>query len=106
MSADSVFIGSSVDREQSNTSRRKFEAPEGDHCTLLNVYRGYRLARKEGKLKVFFSFLLLSLNQYMSLELNFYVIYMFSNASAEKIRRVSKFFAGGAVTATFDKLFL
>ncbi|VDN03069.1 unnamed protein product [Thelazia callipaeda] len=52
MSADSVFIGSALDRDQTSTSKRKFEAPEGDHCTLLNVYRGYRLARKEKKSKV------------------------------------------------------
>ncbi|CAG9534666.1 unnamed protein product [Cercopithifilaria johnstoni] len=51
MSTDSVFISSAMSREQTNLSKRKFEAPEGDHCTLLNVYRGYRLARKEKKLE-------------------------------------------------------
>uniref|UniRef100_A0A915PWF0 RNA helicase n=1 Tax=Setaria digitata TaxID=48799 RepID=A0A915PWF0_9BILA len=51
MSTDSVFVCSAMDREQTNLSKRKFEALEGDHCTLLNVYRGYRLARKEKKLK-------------------------------------------------------
>ncbi|VDO27816.1 unnamed protein product, partial [Onchocerca flexuosa] len=51
MSTDSVFVSSAMNREQTNLSRRKFEAPEGDHCTLLNVYRGYRLARKEKKLE-------------------------------------------------------
>ncbi|VDK73314.1 unnamed protein product [Litomosoides sigmodontis] len=51
MSTDSVFVSSASSREQTNLSRRKFEAPEGDHCTLLNVYRGYRLARKEKKLE-------------------------------------------------------
>ncbi|VDK62984.1 unnamed protein product [Onchocerca ochengi] len=51
MSTDSVFVSSTIDREQTNLSRRKFEAPEGDHCTLLNIYRGYRLARKEKKLE-------------------------------------------------------
>lgn len=57
MSTDSVFISSTMGREQTNLSRRKFEAPEGDHCTLLNVYRGYRLARKEKKLEVIHNFL-------------------------------------------------
>lgn len=57
MSTDSVFVNSASSREQTNLSRRKFEAPEGDHCTLLNVYRGYRLARKERKLEVIHVFL-------------------------------------------------
>uniref|UniRef100_A0A0R3RR05 RNA helicase n=1 Tax=Elaeophora elaphi TaxID=1147741 RepID=A0A0R3RR05_9BILA len=51
MSTDSVFVSSAMSREQANLSKRKFEAAEGDHCTLLNVYRGYRLARKEKKLE-------------------------------------------------------
>ncbi|VIO88780.1 Uncharacterized protein BM_BM5583 [Brugia malayi] len=51
MSIDSVFVSSAVGHERTNLSKRKFEAPEGDHCTLLNVYRGYRLARKEKKLE-------------------------------------------------------
>ncbi|KAL3989927.1 Helicase associated domain (HA2) family protein [Acanthocheilonema viteae] len=51
MSTDSIFVSSAMNREQTNLSKRKFEAPEGDHCTLLNVYRGYRLARKEKKLE-------------------------------------------------------
>lgn len=54
MSTDSVFISSKMGREQANLSKLKFEAPEGDHCTLLNVYRGYRLARKEKKLEVIY----------------------------------------------------
>lgn len=57
MSTDSVFVSSTIDREQTNLSRRKFEAPEGDHCTLLKIYRGYRLARKEKKLEVINIFL-------------------------------------------------
>ncbi|MCP9262956.1 hypothetical protein DINM_006321 [Dirofilaria immitis] len=51
MSTDSIFVSSAVGHEQTNLSKCKFEAPEGDHCTLLNVYRGYRLARKEKKLE-------------------------------------------------------
>ncbi|VDM10399.1 unnamed protein product [Wuchereria bancrofti] len=51
MSIDSVFVNSAIGHERTNLSKRKFEAPEGDHCTLLNVYRGYRLARKEKKLE-------------------------------------------------------
>uniref|UniRef100_A0A1I7W244 RNA helicase n=1 Tax=Loa loa TaxID=7209 RepID=A0A1I7W244_LOALO len=51
MSTDTVFVSSTMGREQTNLSKRKFEAPEGDHCTLLNVYRGFRLARKEKKLE-------------------------------------------------------
>uniref|UniRef100_A0A1I8ER86 RNA helicase n=1 Tax=Wuchereria bancrofti TaxID=6293 RepID=A0A1I8ER86_WUCBA len=51
MFTDSVFFSPAVGHERTNLSKRKFEAPEGDHCTLLNVYRGYRLAGKEKKLK-------------------------------------------------------
>lgn len=52
MSADSVFVATTAERRNSDSSKRKFETAEGDHCALLNVFKGYRLARQEKKLKV------------------------------------------------------
>uniref|UniRef100_F1KYM5 RNA helicase n=1 Tax=Ascaris suum TaxID=6253 RepID=F1KYM5_ASCSU len=51
MSTDSVFVTSSHNRDLCNEAKRKFEAAEGDHCTFLNIYRDYRNARKEKKVK-------------------------------------------------------
>ncbi|KHN74837.1 Putative ATP-dependent RNA helicase DHX33, partial [Toxocara canis] len=51
MSTDSVFITTTHNRECCTEGKRLFEAPEGDHCTMLNVYKGYRAARKEKKVK-------------------------------------------------------
>uniref|UniRef100_A0A0N5ASJ3 UTP--glucose-1-phosphate uridylyltransferase n=1 Tax=Syphacia muris TaxID=451379 RepID=A0A0N5ASJ3_9BILA len=49
MSADCIFLTSSLDRDSSQTVHQRFYCPEGDHCTMLKVYKGYRLARKERK---------------------------------------------------------
>ncbi|MFH4979026.1 hypothetical protein AB6A40_005735 [Gnathostoma spinigerum] len=47
MSADNVFLISSSQRDSVNVARQKFEAAEGDHFTLLNIYKGYRAARRD-----------------------------------------------------------
>lgn len=52
MSSDSIFLTSTVDRENTQSIHQRFYSPEGDHCTMLKIYKGYRAARKEKKAKV------------------------------------------------------
>lgn len=42
LSTDSVFLTPSLKREEALASRVKFESNEGDHLTLLNVWRAYK----------------------------------------------------------------
>ncbi|VDN51794.1 unnamed protein product [Dracunculus medinensis] len=49
MAAESIYITSSSDRDASNNSRKKYEAIEGDHITLLNIYRAYRFEKYDKK---------------------------------------------------------
>jgi len=42
LSTDSVFLTPSLKREEAQASRVKFESSEGDHLSLLNVWRAYK----------------------------------------------------------------
>lgn len=45
LSVDSVLYTPPDQREKAMAAREKFSSPEGDHITLLNIYRGYRSAK-------------------------------------------------------------
>lgn len=59
MAAESIYITSSSDRDASNNSRKKYEAIEGDHITLLNIYRAYRFEKYDKKVTIVTIFLVL-----------------------------------------------
>lgn len=48
----SVFVTSSTDREKDSAVKERFRRPEGDHCTMLEVYREYMRAVKGKEAKV------------------------------------------------------
>ncbi|XP_029160100.1 ATP-dependent RNA helicase DHX33-like [Nylanderia fulva] len=42
LSGESIFMDPPTKREQAHNTRSRFASPEGDHVTLLNVFRAYR----------------------------------------------------------------
>lgn len=46
LSADSIMVNASAQREQANNVRAKFASSEGDHMTLLNIFRAFRTAKQ------------------------------------------------------------
>lgn len=46
LSADSIMINTTAQREQANNVRAKFASSEGDHITLLNIFRAFRTAKQ------------------------------------------------------------
>lgn len=42
LSVDSVLYNPPAQRDEVQAARRKFISSEGDHLTLLNVYRAYK----------------------------------------------------------------
>jgi hypothetical protein len=46
LSADSIMINATAQREQANNVRAKFASSEGDHMTLLNIFRAFRTAKQ------------------------------------------------------------
>lgn len=46
LSADSIMINATAQREQANNVRAKFASSEGDHITLLNIFRAFRTAKQ------------------------------------------------------------
>eukprot|EP01135_Chromosphaera_perkinsii_P011544 Nk52_evm2s2438 gene=Nk52_evmTU2s2438 len=49
LSVDSVFYAPNDKREKANFSKRKFASYEGDHITLLNVFKAYKEAGESKK---------------------------------------------------------
>ena len=49
LSSDSIMFTPRHKREEANAVRRKFMSPDGDHLTMLNVYRGYKAAKGNKK---------------------------------------------------------
>jgi len=45
LSADSILINTTHQREQATNARAKFASSEGDHMTLLNIFRAFRAAK-------------------------------------------------------------
>ena len=52
-SLDSVFLTPSLKREEAQASRVKFESSEGDHLSLLNVWRAYKSSNQSKDWSVF-----------------------------------------------------
>ena len=46
LSADSILINSTNQREQAHNARSKFTSSEGDHITLLNILRAFKTAKQ------------------------------------------------------------
>ena len=46
LSADSIMVNATAQREQANNVRAKFSSSEGDHMTLLNIFRAFRTAKQ------------------------------------------------------------
>ncbi|KAI9563591.1 hypothetical protein GHT06_011055 [Daphnia sinensis] len=46
LSADSIMVNATAQREQANNVRAKFASSEGDHMTLLNIFRAFRTAKQ------------------------------------------------------------
>ncbi len=53
MSVDTIFLTSSNLNEKMKMQRQKFTMNEGDHLTLLNVYKSF-IANKKNKVKHLF----------------------------------------------------
>ena len=45
LSVDSVLYTPQDQRERAVTARQKFSSLEGDHITMLNIYRAYRAVK-------------------------------------------------------------
>ncbi len=45
LSVDSVLFTPQDRREEAAAVRQKFTSPDGDHLTLLNIFRAYRAVR-------------------------------------------------------------
>ena len=45
LSADSILVNTTNQREQATNARAKFASSEGDHMTLLNIFRAFRAAK-------------------------------------------------------------
>lgn len=56
MSVDTIFLTSSNTNEKMKMQRQKFTMNEGDHLTLLNVYKTF-VGNKKSKVKIFPFFL-------------------------------------------------
>ena len=52
MSVDTIFLASSNMNEKMKMQRQKFTMNEGDHLTLLNVFKAF-LANKKTKVNIF-----------------------------------------------------
>lgn len=52
LSADSILINSTAQREQAANSRAKFASSEGDHITLLNILRAFMKAKQNKVIKI------------------------------------------------------
>jgi hypothetical protein len=57
MSIDTIFLTSSNLNEKLKMQRQKFTINEGDHLTLLNIYKNF-IANKKTKVKIIFLLLL------------------------------------------------
>jgi hypothetical protein len=57
MSIDTIFLTSSNLNEKLKMQRQKFTMNEGDHLTLLNIYKNF-IANKKTKVKIIFLLLL------------------------------------------------
>ncbi len=55
MSVDTIFLTSSNMNEKMKMQRQKFTMNEGDHLTLLNVYKTF-LSNKKSKVFILFIF--------------------------------------------------
>ena len=51
LSADSIFINSTTQRQQAESVRSKFISSEGDHMALLNIFRAFK-ANKSNKVSI------------------------------------------------------
>ena len=51
MSVDTIFLTSSNLNEKMKMQRQKFTMNEGDHLTLLNVYKSF-ISNKKNKVKI------------------------------------------------------
>ena len=49
LSADSILVNSTAQREAATNARAKFASSEGDHITLLNIFRAFRTTGKQNK---------------------------------------------------------
>lgn len=47
LSGESIFMDPPMKREQAYNARSRFASPEGDHVTLLNVFRAYQSATQK-----------------------------------------------------------
>ncbi|XP_014488584.1 PREDICTED: putative ATP-dependent RNA helicase DHX33 [Dinoponera quadriceps] len=47
LSAESVFMDSAAKRAQATKARERFASPEGDHVTLLNIFRQYQSTKQK-----------------------------------------------------------
>jgi len=56
MSVDTIFLTSSNINEKMKMQRQKFTMNEGDHLTLLNVYKTF-LSNKKSKVFILFIFI-------------------------------------------------
>ena len=56
MSVDTIFLTSSNTNEKMKMQRQKFTMNEGDHLTLLNVYKTF-LSNKKTKVCILFIFI-------------------------------------------------
>ena len=46
LSADSILVNSTNQREQAINARAKFTSSEGDHITLLNILRAFKTSKQ------------------------------------------------------------
>jgi len=46
LSADSILVNSTNQREQALNARAKFTSSEGDHITLLNILRAFKTSKQ------------------------------------------------------------
>lgn len=49
LSAESIFVNSSEDREKSGAAKMSFAHKSGDHLMMLNVYKGYLAGRCDAR---------------------------------------------------------
>ena len=45
LSTDSILVNTTHQRQQAAAARAKFATSEGDHLTLLNIFRAFRAAK-------------------------------------------------------------